>query len=204
MFFGCLRASIGTVSVTTIRSISTHVGRSPSSASSEKSACVTKTLTSFAPCSFSAFAPAISVLPVIEDVVADDRRSCPRTRPVTSVTSTCSCAGRVLWMIAKLASIISAKRTVCFARPASGATATTSVAGEAEIAEVRCEQLQRSQVVDRDREEALDLPRVEVHRQHAVDAGELQHVGDETRRDRLARLRLAVLARVREPRDRPR
>ena len=69
---------------------------------------------------------------------------------MTSVTSTCSCAGRVLCMIAKLASIISAKRTACFARPASGATADDAVAGEAEVAEVRREELQRRHVVDRE------------------------------------------------------
>ena len=42
-------------------------------------------------------------------------------------------------------------------------------------------------------------PGVEIHRQDAVGAGELEHVGDEAAGDRLARLRLAVLARVREP-----
>ena len=74
-------------------------------------------------------------------------------------------------------------------------------ARQAEVAEVRREELQRGHVVDRDREEALDLARVEIHRQHAVDARELEHVGEEARRDRLARLGLAVLPRVRVPRD---
>ena len=73
-----------------------------------------------------------------------------------------------------------------------------AVAGEAEVAEVAREERQRGHVVDGDREEALDLAGVQVHRQHAVGAGELEHVGDEARRDRLARLRLAVLPRVRE------
>ena len=75
------------------------------------------------------------------------------------------------------------------------------VAGQAEVAEVAREQRDRRHVVDRDHEEALDLPRVQVHREDAVGAGELQHVGDEARRDRLARLRLPVLPRVREQRD---
>ena len=74
-----------------------------------------------------------------------------------------------------------------------------AVAGEAEVAEVPGEQRQRGHVVDRDREEALDLAGVQVHREHAVGAGELEHVGDEAAGDRLARLRLAVLPRVREP-----
>ena len=60
---------------------------------------------------------------------------------------------------------------------------------EAQIPEVLREERQRSHVVDGDREEALDLPGVEVHRQDAVGAGELEHVGDEPRRDRLTRLR---------------
>src|SRR5581483_6126917 len=49
-----------------------------------------------------------------------------RTRPVISVTDATSCAGRVLCMSAKSASSISAKRTATLARPASGATETTS------------------------------------------------------------------------------
>jgi hypothetical protein len=56
------------------------------------------------------------------------------------------------------------------------------------------EQLLRGHVVDGNREEALYLAGVEVHRQHSVDSRELEHVRDEPRRDRLARLRLAVLA----------
>ena len=56
-------------------------------------------------------------------------------------------------------------------------------------------------MVDRDREETLDLAGMQVHRQHPVGAGELEHVGDEPAGDRLPRLRLAVLARVGEPRD---
>ena len=63
------------------------------------------------------------------------------------------------------------------------------------------EQRQRRHVVDRDREEALDLSGVQVHREHPVGAGQLQHVGDEPRRDRLARLRLAILPCVGEERD---
>jgi len=55
-------------------------------------------------------------------------------------------------------------------------------------------------VIDRDREEALNLTGVEIHRQDAVGSRQLEHVGDEARRDRLARLRLAVLARIREER----
>jgi hypothetical protein len=39
-------------------------------------------------------------------------------------------------------------------------------------------------VVDRDGEEAWIWPGVEVHRQHPVDAGELEHVGYEAGGDR--------------------
>ena len=56
-------------------------------------------------------------------------------------------------------------------------------------------------MVDRNGEEALDLARVQVHRDHAVDTGALERVGDELRGDRLARRRLLVLPRVGEPRD---
>jgi hypothetical protein len=54
-----------------------------------------------------------------------------------------------------------------------------ALAGETQIAEVLREQRQRRHVVDGDREEALNLACVEVHRQHAVGARELEHVGDE-------------------------
>ena len=74
-------------------------------------------------------------------------------------------------------------------------------ARQSEITEVLREQRHRRHMVDRDREEALDLTRMEVHRQHAIGAGELQHVRDEPAGDRFARPGLAVLARIRKPRD---
>ena len=55
--------------------------------------------------------------------------------------------------------------------PRVGRDGDDTVSGEAEIAEVLREQWQRRHVVDRDGEEALDLARVEVHRQHAVRPG---------------------------------
>jgi hypothetical protein len=54
-------------------------------------------------------------------------------------------------------------------------------------------------VVDRHVEEALDLPRMEIHREHPVDSGRLDHVGDEAGGDGLAGRGLLVLARVGEP-----
>ena len=62
--------------------------------------------------------------------------------------------------------------------------------------EVLAEQVERGQVRDGDVEESLDLVGVQVERDHAVDAGGLEEVGDETRGDGLARGGLAVLARV--------
>ena len=52
---------------------------------------------------------------------------------------------------------------------------------QAEVVEVLREHHQRRHVVDRDLEEALDLAGVEVHRQHAVGAGGLEHARDEAR-----------------------
>ena len=71
------------------------------------------------------------------------------------------------------------------------------------VEEVLRQHRARDQVVDRDLEEALDLAGVQVHREHAVGARRLEHARDEPGRDRLARQRLLVLARVAEPgRDR--
>ena len=57
----------------------------------------------------------------------------------------------------------------------------------------------RGHVVDGLGEEALQLAGVQVHRDQAVDAGGLQHLGHQPRRDRLARGGLLVLARVAVP-----
>ena len=56
-------------------------------------------------------------------------------------------------------------------------------------------------MIDGDVEEALDLAGVQIDRQHAVDAGRGQQIGDQARRDRRARLALAVLPRVAEVGD---
>ena len=85
---------------------------------------MTYTQTSRAPCSRSARAPAMSVPPVVV-TSSPTMQTRSRTRPVTSVTADCSCAGRVLCITANSASIISANRTASLARPASGATETT-------------------------------------------------------------------------------
>src|SRR3989441_4358068 len=64
------------------------------------------------------------------------------------------------------------------------------------FAEIVDDDRRGEEVVHRDPEEALDLSRVEVERQHAIDSGRLEQVGDQLRRDRDPRLDLAVLARV--------
>ena len=58
---------------------------------------------------------------------------------------------------------------------------------QALVAEVLREHRQRRHVVDGDVEEALHLAGVQIHREHAVDARGLQHVGHQARADRLAR-----------------
>ena len=58
--------------------------------------------------------------------------------------------------------------------------------------DVARQDVDRRQLVDRDREEALDLSLVQVHGQHPVGSGHGQHVRDEPRGDRDARLVLLV------------
>ena len=55
------------------------------------------------------------------------------------------------------------------------------------------EELLRGHVVDRNREEALDLAGVKIHREEPVCTGALDHVGEQAAGDRLTRFRLAVL-----------
>ena len=57
------------------------------------------------------------------------------------------------------------------------------------------------ELIGRHREEALDLRRVQIDRQHAVGARRRQHVGHQARGDRDARLVLLVAARVRKVRQ---
>ena len=64
------------------------------------------------------------------------------------------------------------------------------------VADVLEDDRLRLEVVERNVEEALDLVRVQVERHHAVGAGGLEQVRDETRRDRHARLVLAVLTGI--------
>ena len=65
-------------------------------------------------------------------------------------------------------------------------------------ADVALEHRHRREVVDGAVEEALDLPRVEIDRHHALGPGGAEHVGHETGGDRLPSARLAVLAGVAE------
>ena len=58
------------------------------------------------------------------------------------------------------------------------------------------EEWERGHVVDGNREEPLNLPGVQVHREDAISARQLEHVCDQAARDRLARLRLPILPRV--------
>ena len=101
-------------------------------------------------------------------------------------------------MIASGASSSSAKARARLANPRS---VTTTQVVEALVDEVARQHVDGGQLVDRDVEEALDLALVEVHRQHAVGAGDGDHVGDEPRRDRHARLVLLVRPAVRVERD---
>src|SRR5688500_9236846 len=64
------------------------------------------------------------------------------------------------------------------------------------LAEVVDDDGGREEMVDGHAEEALDLARMQVEREHAIDARRLQEIGDELGRDRHPRLHLAVLARV--------
>ena len=58
------------------------------------------------------------------------------------------------------------------------------------------DQRHRGEVVDREVEEALDLPGVQVDGDDTVGTRRGEQVGEETRGDRLASFRLPVLARV--------
>ena len=161
---------------------------------------MTKTQTSVAPCSLSAWAPAIRVDARRGDVVAHDRDlAADAAGDLGDRDEIVARAGLVHDREVGVDHLGEPDGVLCAAR--IGCDRDDALAGQPEVAEMPGEERQARHVVDRDREEALDLAGVEIHRQDTVGAGQLQHVGDEPRGDRLARLRLAVLARVREPRD---
>ena len=68
-------------------------------------------------------------------------------------------------------------------------------------AQVAGEERQCAHVVDRDREETLDLAGVQIDRQHPVGPGGFEHSRDQAGAYRLARRRLLVLSRVGEERQ---
>ena len=198
IFSGRWVGSIGTVSVTTTPARSeSPIAFSPSA---EKSACVRNAQTSVAPCSFSASRADDQRAARRRDVVADDR---------DLVADAAGDLGHLDGVGARPHLVHDREAGADHLGEPDGVLGATGIGGdgddalslEPEVAEVAAEQRQRRHVVDRDVEEALDLARMEVHRQDAVGAGELEHVGDVAAGDRLARLGLPVLARVREPRD---
>ena len=83
-------------------------------------------------------------------------------------------SGRVLFMYATLALEDLAEPACHLAAARVRRDGDDAVAREALVAEVLREERQRRHVVDRDGEEPLDLARVQVHREHAVDPGHLR------------------------------
>ena len=198
-FSGLESGSIGTVSVTTMPLISS-VSAKRSSESSQKRPWVAKSQTSLAPCSPSARTFAIIVPPVMITSSPMIARL-PRTRPAISVTDG-DVVRRARLVHDRELRLDHLGEALRLLRAAGvGGDRDDSLARQPEVAEVAGEERQRGHVVDRDREEALDLSGVQVHGQDPVGARDLEQVGDEPRGDRLTRLRLAVLARIGEERD---
>ena len=73
--------------------------------------------------------------------------------------------------------------------------------GELLRPQIADEHRRREKVIHRDVEKPGDLLRVQIHRQHAIDAGGGEQIGDELRGDRHARLVFAILPGVAEERD---
>ena len=113
---------------------------------------------------------------------------------MTFITSAVPSSLRRLSMIASSASSRFAYARARSAPPASGDTIVRF--GIPSRAQVIDDHRRREQVIDRDVEEPLDLRLVQIHRQHPIRAGRAQQVGHQLRRDRHARLVLAILPRV--------
>ena len=103
---------------------------------------------------------------------------------------------RRLSMIASGRSSSLANRPASLASPTSAATTTAS--STPPCAQALAQHRDGGELIGRHGEEALDLRRVEIEREHAVGAGGGEQVGHEPRGDRDARLVLLVAARVRE------
>ena len=125
-------------------------------------------------------------------------QSRPATSPITFMTSDSPGRSRRLSMMASGAS------SMRLGEPARTHHAAHVGRDDGDVAVVEAppdvahHHRRRIEVVGRDVEEALDLAGVQIDGQHAVGAGVGDHVGDELGRDRRARHRLAVLARIAE------
>ena len=125
----------------------------------------------------------------------------PSTSPMMFITSDSPAFSRRLSTIASGA--LSSRLARLRARttpPTSGDTTIRFLARIARL-DVRRHHRRGIQIVGRNVEEALDLPGVEIHRQHAVGARGGDHVGDQLGRDRRARPGFAVLPGIAEIRD---
>ncbi len=132
-----------------------------------------------APASFNAAAPATSV-PAVSTMSSVITTIFPSTSPITVVTRATCCSGRSLFRTTRSPPIISANLPASFVRPVSGRHRCDRLL-QLEVTDVLREERDRRHVVDGDVEEALHLAGVEIHREHAVGAGGLQHVRDEAR-----------------------
>ena len=154
--------------------------RTARGASPQKTPWVAKSQTSVAPCSSSARTFAIIVPPVMITSSPMIARL-PLTRPAISVTRRDVVGGPRLVHDRELGLDHLREALGLLGAAGVGRDGDDAFAVQPEVAEVAREERQRGHVVDGDREEALDLAGVQVHRQHAVGAGELEHVGDEAR-----------------------
>ena len=123
----------------------------------------------------------------------------PATSPTIASMTTRSSASRCLLPAATGRPSSRANWVAVLALPRSGET--TTVLARSWSRKWSASTPMRGEVVDRDREEAVHLRRVQRHRQHPVGAGRGEHVGDQPAADRDPRGVLLVRAGVRVVRD---
>src|SRR5215216_424867 len=169
-------------------------------ASPENSPWVAAALTSTAPCSTRRLA-ALTRVPPVATTSSIITTRLPSTFPMTCVTSECPGLSRILFTMAQGSLRCPASCLDLDLAGVRGDHDGILRVQEALVHEIVDERVHRRQVNHGEREVALDLARVQVHRHHPFGPRGLDHISYEARGYGFTRLGLAVLARVSVPWD---
>ncbi len=169
-----------------------------STAGPDSTACDAQANTEVAPFSTNAAAVLTSV-PAVSIKSSMIKHVRPFTSPITCITSATFISTRRLSTMARAASTFFAKNRARSTPPASGET--TVKIRQRQLPKVIHQHRRSEQMIHRDIEKSLQLRRMQIHNQRPVRPRGGQQIGHQLRRNRTARLVLAVLPGIPEVRN---